>query len=511
MLDDLKNIKGFEDKEAFSSKLNKKSKFIPSKKEYLPHYKRRDTKLEKSLESAIKASGLKSGMTISFHHHFRNGDKTVEQVLEAIKSLGIKDLTIATSSLTGAHQCLIEYIEDGTVTSLQSSGCRGKLGEFISAGHLKKPVIFRPHGGRPRAIEAGEVQIDVAFLAVSSSDEMGNSNGSHGKSVVGSLGYAKVDAKNAQKTIVITDTIVDYPNCPISISQHDVDYVVVLDEIGDSSKISSGAIRLTSNPKELVLADLAAQVVKNLPYFKDGFSMQTGSGGASLAAMDLLKKEMVDTNTKASFILGGITAHGVKLLEEGLTKVLVDTQSFDLVAAKSIAENENHIEISASAYANFHSKGCYTHNLDYTILSALEIDTNFNVNVLTGFDGNIRGAVGGHPDSAYGAKCTIITVPSRRGRIPCVVDAIDTIITPGNTIDIVVTDIGIAINPLRKDLLEILKKNTMLPIRDIKDIAKEANYGLGEIEPIKKGKKIVALVEYRDGTIIDTIKQVDDN
>ena len=37
------------------------------------------------------------------------------------------------------------------------------------------------------------------------------------------------------------------------------------------------------------------------------------------------------------------------------------------------------------------------------ILSALEIDTKFNVNVLTGSDGVIRGASGGHCDTASSA------------------------------------------------------------------------------------------------------------
>lgn len=55
------------------------------------------------------------------------------------------------------------------------------------------------------------------------------------------------------------------------------------------------------------------------------------------------------------------------------------------------------------------------------VLSALEIDTKFNVNVITGSDGIIRGASGGHSDTAAHARLAIIVAPLVRGRIPTVV------------------------------------------------------------------------------------------
>ena len=36
------------------------------------------------LEEAIRRVGLKDGMTISFHHHFRNGDYVVNMVMDVI-------------------------------------------------------------------------------------------------------------------------------------------------------------------------------------------------------------------------------------------------------------------------------------------------------------------------------------------------------------------------------------------------------------------------------------------
>ncbi len=66
------------------------------------------------------------------------------------------------------------------------------------------------------------------------------------------------------------------------------------------------------------------------------------------------------------------------------------------------------------------------------MLSALEIDTDFNVNVMTGSNGVLRGASGGHSDTAAGADLTIITAPLVRGRIPCVVEKVLTRVTPGS-------------------------------------------------------------------------------
>lgn len=195
---------------------------VSTAKKTLAHYGVRTSKVV-DLKTAIQNAGLTDGMTISFHHHLRGGDMVVSQVMAAIKELGIKDLTIAASSLTGAHDFLTSYMDEGIVTGLQTSGLRDKIGEYISAGKLKKPAIIRSHGGRPRAIEAGDLKIDVAFLAASSADEMGNANGSIGKAPFGSIGYALTDAQYARQTIVITDTLVPFPNPEIALSQSVVD------------------------------------------------------------------------------------------------------------------------------------------------------------------------------------------------------------------------------------------------------------------------------------------------
>jgi citrate lyase subunit alpha/citrate CoA-transferase len=466
-----------------------------------------ESKLLNSIKEAIIKCGLKDGMTISFHHHFREGDYILNMVVDIIASLGIKNLTLASSSLSNVHKSLVKHIKDGVISKISTSGLRGELAEEISNGLMNEPVIFRSHGGRARAIEAGDIKIDVAFLGASSSDEYGNASGSRGVANCGSLGYAKMDALFADKVVIITDFLADFPNVPASISQTNVDYVVKIDKIGDASGIASGATRFTKNPKELLMAQFASKVIVESGYFKDGFSFQTGTGGATLAVSRFLRTEMLNTGIKASFALGGITNSIVEMLNEGLIKHLFDVQSFDLGAVDSIDKDQAHHEIDGSFYANPHNKGCIANKLDVVVLSALAIDTDFNVNVLTGSDGILRGASGGHCDTAACAKLTVIVSPLTRGRIPCVVDSVKTVITPGESVDVLVTEIGIAINPRRVDLIEKFK-NINIPVFTIQELKNKVDSTVGIPDKIEYDEKVVGIVEYRDGSIIDVIRKV---
>ena len=469
--------------------------------------KPRDKKMLNSIREAIEKTGLKDGMTISFHHHFREGDFVINMVMDVIAKMGIKNLSIAPSSIANVHEPLIGHIKNGVVTSITSSGLRDKVGAAISEGILDNPVVIRSHGGRARAIVRGDIHIDVAFLGAPSSDEYGNVNGAHGRTACGSLGYAMVDAKYADQVVVITDSLMPYPNTPISIPQTDVDYVVVVDAIGDPEGISKGATRFTKNPKELLIAEYASKVITNSPYYKQGFSFQTGTGGASLAVSRFLKESMLEDGIKASFALGGITNAMVELLEEGLVEKIIDVQDFDHPSALSLGKNANHYEIDAEMYASPLSKGSVINQLDTAILSALEIDTDFNVNVITGSDGIIRGASGGHSDTSAACKMSLVISPLIRGRIPTIVDTVNTVVTPGSSVDVVVTELGIAINPAREDLIEHFKTLDVpqFSIEQLKDIAYSI---VGSPDPIEYGDKVVALIEYRDGTIIDVVKNV---
>ncbi len=464
-------------------------------------------KLQPNLKQAILDSGLKDGMTISFHHAFRGGDKVVNLVLDMIASMGFKNLTLASSSLTGIHSPIVGHIKNGVVTKIYTSGIRGELGEAISNGLLKEPVHIHSHGGRVHLVKSGELKIDVAFIGVPCSDEFGNANGMHGKSRCGSLGYAKIDAQHANKVIMLTESLVGYPNHPASISQDSVDAVVQVEEVGDASKIGGGETRLTSNPRELLIAKRAADVIINSGYFKQDFTLQTGSGGASLAVTRFLENSMEKNGITAEFGLGGITSTMVAMHEKGLIRNLLDVQCFDAGAADSLSRNPNHIEISANEYANPSSKGAVVDRLDVVILSALEIDVNFNVNVITGSDGVVRGASGGHCDAAAGASLSVIVAPLVRGRIPTVVNQVLNVVTPGQSIDVLVTDHGIAVNPRRPEIRERLLE-AGLPVMDIETLVSRAESLTGKAEPIEYDEQIVGYIRYRDGSVIDVIRKV---
>ncbi|WP_165329483.1 citrate lyase subunit alpha [Streptococcus tangpeifui] len=467
-----------------------------------------DDKLLSSIREAIEKTGLKDGMTISFHHHFREGDYVMNMVLDEIAKMGIKDISIAPSSIANVHAPLIDHIKNGVVTNITSSGLRDKVGAAISEGIMENPVVIRSHGGRARAIAADDIHIDVAFLGAPSSDAYGNANGTKGKATCGSLGYAMIDAKYADQVVIITDTLVPYPNTPISIPQTDVDYVVVVDAIGDPEGIAKGATRYTKNPKELLIAEYAAKVITGSPYYKEGFSFQTGTGGASLAVTRFMREQMIKDGVKANFALGGITNAMVELLEEGLVDKIMDVQDFDHPSAVSLDSNaEKHYEIDANMYASPLSKGSVINQLDTCVLSALEVDTDFNVNVMTGSDGVIRGASGGHCDTAFAAKMSLVISPLVRGRIPTFVDKVNTVITPGTSVDVIVTEVGIAINPNRPDLIEHFK-DLKVPQFTIEELKEKAYAIVGNPDPIQYGDKVVALIEYRDGSLIDVVRNV---
>ena len=323
----------------------------------------------------------------------------------------------------------------------------------------------------------------------------------------GSLGYARVDAQYADCVIVLTDNIVGYPNVPFGISQRLVDYIVCVDDVGDASKIMTGATRFSTNPHDLMIAEATSNVIVHSGYFYDGFSIQTGSGGASLAVTRFLREAMLEKNIHASFALGGITGAMVKLLEEGLVRRLLDVQSFDLDAAQSLKNNRFHQQIDANYYANPYRRGAAVNQLDVVVLSALEVDTSFNVNVLTGSDGMIRGAVGGHPDTAAGASLSIVVCPLMRGRMPSVRERVNTIVTPGETVDVLVTDQGIAVNPRRPEVAERLEK-AHLKVTPIEELAKRAERITGKPDPLPFGDTVVGICTYRDGTVLDLIRNL---
>jgi len=465
-----------------------------------------ESKILSSIEQTIEKTGLKDGMTVSFHHHLRNGDSVINMVMDAIAQKGIKNIRIFPTALFPVHDHIIPYIENGVITSIEGS-MNGSIGEAATYGILPKCAVLRSHGGRIRAIHSGDVKIDVAFLAASSADPYGNCNGIFGPNFFGPVGLARADAMFAEHVVIVTDNLVEYPAYPISISQKYVDYVVEVPSIGDHNGIVSGTTEITKDPKQLELAEQIVKLIEHSGLLKEGISFQAGAGGVSLASMKFLHDYMKEKGIRGSFAIGGTTKYLVDMLRDGTIRILLTGQSFDLDSIESIARDFGHQEITTDFYANIHNKGCAVNWLDVVILGATEVDVDFNVNVNTHSDGKLLHGIGGHQDTAAGAKLTIIICPLYRKKIPIVRKKVTTITTPGETVDAIVTNEGIAINPRRQDLLKRLEKSD-LPIKEIKDLQKQAYDITGEPPELKTTDRIIALIEYRDGTIIDVVRQL---
>ena len=466
------------------------------------------TKVVSSLREAIERAGLKDGMTVSFHHHLRNGDYVLNMVMQEIADMGVGELTVNASSLFDIHLPLLDHIQSGVVSTLQTDYMAAGLGRAISRGAMANPVQFRTHGGRPADMARGVTPVDVAFIAAPACDCMGNCSGKFGPSACGSLGYAMADARYAKHVVIITDHLVPYPLQGWSIPETEVDSVVTVDSIGDPKGIVSGTTRITRDPVGLVMASYAARVIEHSGLLKDGFSFQTGAGGASLAAASFLKDIMLRDKIRGSFGLGGITGYMVDMLRAGCFEKLMDVQCFDLQAVESLREDPRHQEISAMHYASPVAKSAVVNSLDVVILGATEVDTDFNVNVHTDSNGFIMGGSGGHSDTAAGSKLAMIIAPLFRARLPIVTDRVHCISTPGKDIDVLVTQAGIAVNPKNGELADRLR-SAGLPIVDIRALKDKAESLTGKPARLPRGQRVVADVISRDGMLLDQIRSVD--
>ncbi|WP_285409948.1 citrate lyase subunit alpha [Variovorax sp. efr-133-TYG-130] len=459
-----------------------------------------------SIDAALQACEVGDGATLSFHHHLRNGDHVLNMVMEVCAARGLKGLTVAASSLFPIHAPLVAHMRSGLVARIVTAYMSGPVADAVSDGVLSRPVVMQTHGGRARSIETGELHIDVAFIGAPSADDYGNINGAHGPSACGPLGYAMVDARYADRVVAVTDHLVPYPACPIDISQDLVDFVVRVDSIGDPKGILSGTTRPTSDPVGLEIAHAAARVIAASGLLVDGFSFQTGAGGISLAVAMQLRALMQASGVKGSFAAGGITGHLCAMLDEGLFRTLFDVQCFDLASVESYRRDPRHQAMSASLYASPCNRGAVVDRLDAMILGAAEVDVDFNVNVITGSTGRILGGSGGHADTAAGSKLAIVTTRLASAAGPKIVQRVNCVTTPGESIDVVVTEAGIAVNPRRNQLARDLVA-AGLPVKSIDELCVLAAAHHGPRTPRKEGvSRVVGVVEYRDGSVIDVIR-----
>lgn len=463
-------------------------------------------KIVPDLKSALIKAGIRDGMTISTHHHFRNGDLVANQIFDVAAEIGVKNLIWLPSASFPCHAPILRHLESGVVHHIEGS-MNGPLGDYCSAGKMRGTAVLRSHGGRYQAIQDGEVHIDIAVIAAPTADAFGNANGVMGPSACGLLGFALADSQYADNVIIVTDHLVPFPCIPWQIHGNYVDMVVVMDKIGEPSKIVSGTTEITRSPDRLLIAELAARFVQEAGILKDGFSFQAGAGGTALSFAIFLQDLMKEKGVRARFVRGGSNQYLVQMLEEGLTDYILDGQTFDLEGVRSMRENPRHVNTSPFTSYNYHSKGNFSSLVDVVVLGATEVDLHFNANVVTHSDGRLLHGIGGWQNCLF-SKCTILPIPSFRDRIPVIVDEVTTLCGPGELIDVIVTERGIAINPLRQDLIDATRHSS-LPIRSLPEIQAEVeDICGGKPDKPQLGPKIVAVVKWVDGTVLDSIYQV---
>lgn len=454
---------------------------------------------------AFSAMPLANDITISFHHHLRNGDTIVDRVMRELARRGLINLKVAASAIFPSHHVMADMMKQGIIRSVHTAYANGPVALAISQGYCQETSIFTTHGGRPRAILSGELPIHIAFLAAPTVDVIGNISGRIGPSACGSLGYAIADAAKADFVVAITDHLVDDELTVFDIPGYQVDMVLKVDSLGDPKGIVSGTTKPSRDPVGLLIASRCLEVIEASDLIKNNMAFQMGAGGISLAVAQNLRHLMTQRQLVGKFASGGITAEHVNMLEQGLVSDLYDVQCFDTAAVASLQKNRQHHSISASQYANPDVVNNIANQLDFIILGASQIDHQFQVNVTTGIDGTILGGSGGHADTATGAKCSLIVSKLVNARLPVLVEKVHTITTPGHAIDVLVTDYGVAVNP-SSPFAGVISASG-IKLRSMEELQAISHRLSGVPREIESSEKVVAYSTDAHGRVLDVIHQ----
>ncbi len=396
-------------------------------------------------------------MTISSHHHLRNGDRVALTALQTAARMGARDLVWFPSASFPCHEPVIELMKSGAVHHIEGS-MNGPLGDYCSHGHMSRPGrACAPTADAGRRSRMAKSTSTSPSSPRPSADFFGNADGSHGKSACGSLGFALADSIYADRVIVVTDNLVPFPCVPWQIQGNNVDYVVEVDSIGDPAKIVSGTTQITRSPDRLRIARARRAFLRDSGIMRDGFSFQAGAGGIALAFVDYLARMMKESRRQGQ--LRPRRLHQVSGRPAERRPHRLHPRRPDLRSRRACAPSPAILATSPPARSpptTFTARATSPRWSTPCVLGATEVDVNFNANVVTHSDGRLLHGIGGWQNCLF-AGCTILAVPSFRDRIPVIVDEVTTITGPGELIDVIVTERGIAINPKRQDLLDAVK------------------------------------------------------
>lgn len=455
----------------------------------------------RDLAAAFDRFDIRDGATLSFHHHYRNGDRLMNAVLDEAARRGLRGLTIAPSSLFAVHAPLAAHIRNGVIADVVCDYAKGPVADAMLSGVLRGPALLQSHGGRARALATGLLRVDVAFVGASLARPDGACTGRDGALPCGPLGYAQVDAAYARHTVVCAHRITNAPLRHEDIPAHQVDGVVRFDTPGEVGGIASDTTLPAQTPQARQIGARVAQVIAAAGLMRDGLSLQTGAGGYSLAAVPLIGAAMTQAGVRGSFLSGGITGAHVALYRAGLFTRIHDVQCFDNAAVASSLTCPDHHAMSAADYASPLNTGAIVNHLDVMVLGAVEIDRKFNVNVTIGGDGRLIGGPGGHPDAAEGARLTIVTTGLGGGGYAKLVDAVRCVTTQGSHVDVLVSDEGIAVNPLRPDLAADLAR-ARLPLHSFEALMQISQRTAFNARSVAAAAPRV-VIEHRAGGVLD--------
>ena len=485
----------------------------------IPTGKSKVTSIDKVIEI------LNDGDVISYPHYYRTGDKGLEFVVSKLRQYDKKGIILYGNAIfDNTDPWLYEAFRDGVLGGIYGNVYR-KFGAHLTAGDFLpwKGVGFS-HGNRVRKLQTGEVKIKIAFGPVPIADIHGNANGMMGKPEqwCGPVGLFNADVEFADYTCLLAGTVSKSLIMPAPISMEQVDFVVEMDPPGLSEGIGSGTLdfeKIRSNKFNMTIADNVTNVMNAAEVIQDGFNFQVGSG-AGLIVLDNIRGELRKREIQANFAIGGVTSMHVDMLDEGTLKYLMHGQLFEPSekVVRSLLNHPGHQEITTGYYASVANKESAVNMLDVAVLSALEVDIGFNVNTVCA-NGRIIGGIGGGQDVAAGADLTIMFLPLATGKngkgFPKVVDKVYTRTTPGEVVDVVVTEDYVALNPESMSrsadkIVENAKKSglNLVKIEDLHELAVEKAKTYGEI-PAKTETTddVVHVIEWRDGTLLDVIKK----
>lgn len=485
------------------------------------------SKVVKSLREVVEAA-VPDGGWVSFPHYYRDDPTALKILLDALAASGKKGVNLMGIAFFSSHApLLVDALETGVLAGFEAN-TYGPVAKFVGDGRMGGWVVVgRSHGGRARALQQGERVIDLAVGPVPIADRWGNANGvmGHPNAMCGSLGLFQPEAQWAKRTALLAEQIHPTLLAPHPIEMRWVDDVVPVAKVGDNRGIGSGTTdirRVKGDPGRNRIAANAMKVIEASGVIQEGFNFQVGSG-AGLLVLEQMLRRMRTLGLRGGFTVGGSMEYHVDLLEEGLVEVFLDGQCFQPSHRlfHSLLHNPRHVEVSTSLYYSPACKQEGSGLMDVVVLGASEVDVDFNVNTVTGYDGVLRTGIGGGPDAAAGGKLTIFALPIARANrsgesAPCVRDRVTTVVTPGEVVSAVVTEDYVAINPKNDSpYLDALRDNAkaaglqLVSIQEIAAASLAKARELGTLMPEPRfTDDVVYVVEWRDGRLIDAVRRL---